>query len=265
MLQVVDKIMAGVHGTVFAYGATGSGKTYSMAGGNDNPGVMYLMIHDLFSKIHACPHPVKIKASYLEIYNENVVDLLNEEENPPAVEIREDPQAGVSLAGITEYDMTNAADVFKILRDGGKNRTVDSHLLNAASSRSHAVFMITVAQYAGLPKDASNSRGKSGAVGSSESELLQAAARAAEQIAQAGTVAAKFGRLLRSANLTMIDLAGSERAKKSGTNKKMLREGAKINRSLLALANCINALGEKKKGTVRARASDCVWVLCPCN
>lgn len=192
---------------------------------------------------------IEVTGAYLEIYNENLRDLVPParplarppsrpltrpparsrplarslhpltarapqlNESPSPMELREDPVKGVSVAGVTEYRMETAADVFRILERGAKHRTTDSHSLNEASSRSHAVLMIGVAQ--------SRREGGQGVA------LLE-----------------------KQANLTMIDLAGSERAKKAQTNKKQLREGANINRSLLALANCINALGQhsRKKG-----------------
>lgn len=207
--------MEGTHGTVFAYGATGSGKTYSMSGQPSNPGVIPQTIADLFHAIEKKQREprdgtldIKVTAFYLEIYNEELRDLLNPDGG--VVSLREDPIRGVAVSGITEYPMNSPDDVFRLLKEGGSHRATDSHLLNDASSRSHAIVQISVDQYL----DVGNGK----------------------------------PRLLRAANLSLIDLAGSERAKRTGTSKKMLREGAKINRSLLALANCINALVSQKKG-----------------
>jgi Kinesin motor domain len=206
--QVVSHVVNGQNGTVFAYGATGSGKTYTMAGTPEQPGIMYYTIHDLFDMLQDRIDYVSVVASYLEIYNEHLVDLLSPSSD---IDMREDPERGVQINGVKEFEMECAEDVFQVLSQGATNRTTDSHNLNEASSRSHAVLMIRVEQRPFYD-------------------------------AQKGEA-----RQALSSLLTMIDLAGSERAKKTGATKKLLQEGAMINRSLLALANCINALANRKK------------------
>lgn len=112
---------------------------------------MYLTISDLFKRLDTQTHPITVKASYMEIYNEAIRDLLDASSSSgQTLDLREDPTQGVSVAGITEYPMTCADDVFTVLREGGKRRTTDSHLRNQASSRSHAVLIITVNQHAGV-------------------------------------------------------------------------------------------------------------------
>lgn len=111
---------------------------------------MYLTISDLFKRVNSQSHPVAVKCSYMEIYNEAIRDLLDPSSSGQTLDLREDPSQGVSVAGITEYPMNGPEDVFTILREGAKRRTTDSHLRNQASSRSHAVLIISVNQHAGV-------------------------------------------------------------------------------------------------------------------
>ena len=131
-----------------------------------------------------------------------------------------------ATAGITEKTAHRAAEILRILHDGNRNRTVDSHKLNDTSSRSHAVLQLQVDQY---------EHTVAGLEDSSAPEAVPA-------FVPTGYTLAK------SAKLALIDLAGSERAHKTQTNKKMRREGAEINKSLLALSNCINALSQSTSG-----------------
>ncbi|KAL6006919.1 Kinesin-like protein KIN-8A [Asimina triloba] len=186
--DLVESVLQGRNGTVFCYGATGAGKTYTMLGTVENPGVMVLAIKDLFSKIRqrSCDGNHVVHLSYLEVYNETVRDLLSP--GRPLV-LREDKQ------------------VMALLQQGNLNRTTEPTRVNETSSRSHAILQV-IAEY----------RVKNGA-----------------------NIVSKVGKL------SLIDLAGSERA--LATDQRTLRslEGANINRSLLALSSCINALVEGKK------------------
>ena len=153
--------------------------------------------------------------SYVEIYNENIRDLLQWNYSNQQyyfqnnyLELRDDPQKGVVMTGVTEYKAINIEEVMRLLKQGNKRRTTESTNANLTSSRSHAVFQISIKS-----KDRTKNI---------EEEILEG-------------------------KLSLIDLAGSERGTVTENRGIRLREGAKINRSLLALANCINALGEKNK------------------
>ncbi|XP_052180838.1 kinesin-like protein KIN-8A [Diospyros lotus] len=204
--ELVEAVLQGRNGSVFCYGATGAGKTYTMLGTVENPGVMVLAIKDLFNKIRQRSfdgnHVVHL--SYLEVYNETVRDLLSP--GRPLV-LREDKQ-GIVAAGLTQYRAYSTDEVMALLQQGNQNRTTEPTRVNETSSRSHAILQVTVEYRA---KDACNN------------------------------VVNRVGKL------SLIDLAGSERA--LATDQRTLRslEGANINRSLLALSSCINALVEGKK------------------
>merc|ERR1740129_131270 len=159
----------------------------------------------------------KVTMSYLEIYNENIRDLLNPSSGH--LELRDDSRGkNITVAGLSEYAAKNTEEVMKLLQKGNKERTQEPTAANKTSSRSHALLMVNVKQTA---KSRAQTRG-----------------------------AVKFGRLY------MIDLAGSERASQTENRGKRLKEGAHINRSLLALGNVINALAEHKaRGHVNFRDS----------
>ncbi|KAJ8553772.1 hypothetical protein K7X08_024450 [Anisodus acutangulus] len=203
--ELVEAVLQGRNGSVFCYGATGAGKTYTMLGTIENPGVMVLAIKDLFTKIRQRSfdgnHVVHL--SYLEVYNETVRDLLSPRR--PLV-LREDKQ-GIVAAGLTQYRAYSTDEVMALLQQGNLNRTTEPTRCNETSSRSHAILQVVV-EY--RVKDSSNN------------------------------IVNRVGKL------SLIDLAGSERA--LATDQRTLRslEGANINKSLLALSSCINALVEGK-------------------
>ncbi|GAB4859415.1 hypothetical protein Ancab_010881 [Ancistrocladus abbreviatus] len=205
--ELVEAVLEGSNGSVFCYGATGAGKTYTMLGTVENPGVMVLAIKDLFAKIRQRSvdgnHVVQL--SYLEVYNETVRDLLSP--GRPLV-LREDKQ-GIVASGLTQYRAYSTDEVMALLQQGNKNRTTEPTRANETSSRSHAILQVVV-EY--RTRDATTM-----------------------------DVVSKVGKL------SLIDLAGSERA--LATDQRTVRsiEGANINRSLLALSSCINALVEGKK------------------
>jgi len=203
---LINGIVNGYNATVFAYGATGAGKTYTMLGNDDSPGIMPYTLKELFNEIKLYPErSYKIKLWYLEIYNENIRDLLvNDSEN---LELREDPIKGLFINGITEKETDSHEDILSLLKKGNKNRTTEETDANETSSRSHAILQILVSY-----KEKQNKDNLSNSI--------------------------KFGKL------SLIDLAGSERASLTGSKGIRLIEGGNINRSLLVLGNCINALCE---------------------
>ncbi|XP_027168312.1 kinesin-like protein KIN-8A isoform X1 [Coffea eugenioides] len=204
--ELVEAVLQGKNGSVFCYGATGAGKTYTMLGTVENPGVMVLAIKDLFNKIRQRSFDGNhlVHLSYLEVYNETVRDLLSP--GRPLV-LREDKN-GIVAAGLTQYRAYSTDEVMALLQQGNQNRTTEPTRANETSSRSHAILQVMI-EY--KVKDAANN------------------------------IVSRVGKL------SLIDLAGSERA--LATDQRTLRslEGANINRSLLALSSCINALVEGKK------------------
>ncbi|GJM93971.1 hypothetical protein PR202_ga10576 [Eleusine coracana subsp. coracana] len=203
--DLVEGVLQGRNGTVFCYGATGAGKTYTMLGTMENPGVMVLAIKDLFSKVRQRSYDGNhsIQLSYLEIYNETVRDLLSPGR---PLHLREDKQVIVA-AGLTHYRAYSTDEVMDKLQQGNKNRTTEPTRANETSSRSHAILQVIV-EY---------------------------------RCMDGGNIVTRVGKL------SLIDLAGSERAQATDQHTQRSIEGANINRSLLALSNCINALVEGKK------------------
>ena len=111
---LLNGVVEGYNATVFAYGATGAGKTFTMVGSGDNPGVMVRSMSDLFSLVNQqVDKNFRIKISYLEIYNEAIRDLLDE--NAVEIDMREDPSKGIMLVGLSEIFVTNASEVYKLL------------------------------------------------------------------------------------------------------------------------------------------------------
>lgn len=205
---LIHGVLDGFNATVFAYGNTGAGKTYTMIGTKTDPGIMVRVMDDLFrySERQGSKERVEFKAtvSFLEVYNENIRDLLNDTEE--YLDLREDPIAGPTVAGITEIYAKSGSEIMGLLHKGNERRTQQPTAANEVSSRSHAVFQVVVECRDKAP----------------------------------GTVSA-----VKVGKLSLVDLAGSERAANTKNRGVRLVEGANINRSLLALGNCINALGEK--------------------
>uniref|UniRef100_A0A8D3CEM2 Kinesin-like protein n=1 Tax=Scophthalmus maximus TaxID=52904 RepID=A0A8D3CEM2_SCOMX len=203
---VLDGLMNGFNCTVFAYGATGAGKTHTMLGAQNEPGVMYRTMTDLFKRMDDAKEEKEfaVAFSYLEVYNEQIRDLLA---NVGPLAVREDGSKGVVVQGLTLHQPKSAEHILEALDSGNRNRTQHPTDMNATSSRSHAVFQIYLRQ-----QDKTASLNPNVCV----------------------------------AKMSLIDLAGSERASATNAKGARLREGANINRSLLALGNVINALADPK-------------------
>ena len=219
---LIDGVMNGYNATVFAYGATGTGKTYTMIGTPTSPGLMVQTVEEFFVKVRAnSDKKFTVKLSYLEVYNELIHDLLRGGgSNPEAakLDLREDVAEGVKVAGLCAKEASTTDEVMELLRQGNQHRTMEPTHANAVSSRSHAVLQITC-------------------------EQREATADTHQTV--------KVGKL------SLIDLAGSERASMTHNVGARMIEGANINRSLLALGNCINALAgnAKQRGYIPYRDS----------
>uniref|UniRef100_A0A8C5PD82 Kinesin family member 4A n=1 Tax=Leptobrachium leishanense TaxID=445787 RepID=A0A8C5PD82_9ANUR len=215
---LIKGLFKGYNATVLAYGQTGSGKTYSMGGAYTHDqeneltvGVIPRVIKALFNEIDQRPDwDFQLKVSYLEIYNEEILDLLDSHKDKSSpINIREDPKEGIKIFGLIERDVKAAFDTVRCLEQGNNSRTVASTAMNSQSSRSHAIFTIAIEQRKAGEKNSS----------------------------------------FRS-KLHLVDLAGSERQKKTKAEGDRLKEGISINRGLLCLGNVISALGdEHKKGS----------------
>ena len=215
--NLVKQVINGYNATVYAYGATGTGKTYTMVGGGDNWGIMIRSISDLFKIINNEKEKnYIIKISYVEIYNEIIKDLLADQSsrNRNQLEIRTDAQKGVILQGAEFKKVTNETDAYKLIMRGNKQRTENPTSYNENSSRSHAILQIYL-----------------------EIEEQQVSTLNKEKA---------FGKFV------LVDLAGSEKTPVLG---KRNAESGSINKSLLALGKCINALTSQNKGYIPWRDS----------
>lgn len=208
--NLLDSVLDGYNATVFAYGATGCGKTHTITGTAQQPGIIFLTMQELFERIEERKEEkvTEISLSYLEIYNETIRDLLVPGEHRKGLMLREDANQAVSVAGLSSHHPQNVQQVMDMIMRGNECRTMSPTEANATSSRSHAVLQINIAQ-----KDRN----------------------------------ADVNEPLTMATLSIIDLAGSERASATRNRGERLQEGANINKSLLALGSCINALCDPRK------------------
>lgn len=207
---LLDSVLEGYNATVFAYGATGCGKTHTITGTAAQPGIIFLTMQELFEKIaeRSDEKHTEVSLSYLEIYNETIRDLLLPGGSKQGLMLREDANQAVSVAGLTSHHPKDVQEVMDMIVRGNEYRTISPTAANATSSRSHAVLQINLAQ-----KDRN----------------------------------ADVNEPHTMATLSIIDLAGSERASATKNRGERLLEGANINKSLLALGSCINALCDPRK------------------
>ncbi|CAM9319923.1 unnamed protein product, partial [Ectocarpus fasciculatus] len=209
---LVENVLEGFNGTIFAYGQTGCGKTWTMQGPSSPPelkGVIPNSFTHIFDFVKASQGvEFLVRCSYLEIYNEVVKDLLADSKlkDPPKCDIKEDPSKGVFVTNLTDVIVEKEEEMDAVLNKGLHNRTVGSTLMNAESSRSHSIFTIVIEMNTKDPETGKDH--------------------------------------IRAGKLNLVDLAGSERQKKTGASGDRLKEGSKINLSLSALGNVISALSE---------------------
>ncbi|KAJ9604930.1 Kinesin-like protein kip2 [Cladophialophora chaetospira] len=218
--RLVRRVMEGYHGTVFAYGMTGTGKTFSMQGTMTSPGVIPLAITDIFSYIRETPHrEFLLRVSYLEIYNEKIHDLLavpvggGVAQQQEEIKLREDSKRGVYATPLKEEIVQSPTQLLRVIHRGDQARRTGSTQFNSRSSRSHAVVQIVVESRERVPGSGS--------------------------LQENGKRVAMLPGGVRVSTLSLIDLAGSERA---AEDKERRAEGAHINKSLLTLGTVIAKL-----------------------
>ncbi|BFF97454.1 kinesin-like protein KIF3A [Drosophila madeirensis] len=217
---IVDKVLEGYNGTILAYGQTGTGKTYTMSGNPDSPqtkGIIPNAFAHIFGHIAKARENQKflVRVSYMEIYNEEVRDLLGKDVSK-SLEVKERPDIGVFVKDLSGYVVHNADDLENIMRLGNKNRAVGATKMNQESSRSHAIFSITVER---------------------------------SELGEGGVQHVRMGKL------QLVDLAGSERQSKTQASGQRLKEATKINLSLSVLGNVISALVDGKSTHIPYRNS----------
>lgn len=211
--EFLDHNFDGYHTCIFAYGQTGSGKSYTMMGTPDQPGLIPRTCQGLFERIESEQNSsitYNVHVSYFEIYNEHVKDLLTPKTSTPTyLKIRESKSDGVYVQNLTDEPVRCYEDIERLMKTGDLNRTTASTKMNDTSSRSHAVFTLTLKQ-------------------------IQ------HDIATDSTIE-------RLARMRLVDLAGSERAGRTEATGQRLREGGNINQSLTTLGRVIAALADPKR------------------
>ncbi|CAL0305807.1 unnamed protein product [Lupinus luteus] len=236
---LVDGLFQGYNATVLAYGQTGSGKTYTMGTGFKDgyqSGIIPQVMNVLFNKIGTLKHQTEFQlhVSFIEILKEEVRDLLDSSSmskldtanghvgkvnspGKPPIQIRETSNGVITLAGSTEVSVATLKEMAACLEQGSMNRATGSTNMNNQSSRSHAIFTITLEQMRKI------------------------------NIPNGGSLNDTMSEEYLCAKLHLVDLAGSERAKRTGSDGLRFKEGVHINKGLLALGNVISALGDEKK------------------
>ena len=237
---LLEKAFAGFNATVFAYGQTGAGKSWTMSGNKQHPGIIPQLSANLFKRIEALKADYAaqgkerhflVEASFFEIYNEQVFDLLI----PPKgkgkrvnLMLRETKSKGVYVEGLNELVVKSEKEIAELIDKGNENRSVGATSMNAESSRSHSVFTVKI-----------NQREAVEAAGGKEIKIFS--------------------------KINLVDLAGSERSSRTNATGKRLKEGANINKSLTTLGTVINTLAKnansKKKDFVPYRNSKLTRVL----
>ncbi|KAL5207040.1 hypothetical protein ABZP36_031475 [Zizania latifolia] len=232
---LIDSLFRGYNATVLAYGQTGSGKTYTMGtnytGESNCGGIIPSVMETIFKKVDAFEDDTEylIRVSFIEIFKEEVFDLLDASHaalrldsgfvakaGAPTrvpIQIRETGNGGITLAGVTEAEVKTKEEMASFLARGSSSRATASTNMNSQSSRSHAIFTISIEQKKSTASDK---------LACHDYDIL-------------------------SSKFHLVDLAGSERAKRTGADGLRLKEGIHINRGLLALGNVISALGDEKK------------------
>ncbi|KAI9865442.1 MAG: kinesin motor protein cin8 [Trichoglossum hirsutum] len=214
---VLEEMLAGYNCTIFAYGQTGTGKTYTMSGDmsdtlgllSDSAGIIPRVLHHLFNKLEGDAAESSVKCSFIELYNEELRDLLSLDDSAKLKMFEDGGRKGHSatiVQGMEESHIKNAIEGIKLLQDGSHKRQVAATKCNDLSSRSHTVFTITV--------------------------YVKRTTEDGEDFVSAG-------------KLNLVDLAGSENIQRSGAENKRAAEAGLINKSLLTLGRVINALVDK--------------------
>ncbi|WJX13429.1 hypothetical protein P8452_03819 [Trifolium repens] len=229
--DIVAAAVRGFNGTVFAYGQTNSGKTHTMRGSKDEPGVIPRAVHDLFQILEQdVDREFLLRMSYMEIYNEEINDLLAPEHRK--LQIHENIERGIYVAGLREEIVTSPEQVLDLMEFGESHRHIGETNMNLYSSRSHTIFRMIIE---------SRDRNENESTGSSCDAV-------------------------RVSVLNLVDLAGSERAAKTGAEGVRLKEGSHINKSLMTLGTVIKKLSEgveSQGGHVPYRDSKLTRILQP--
>ena len=236
--SIVNDLFQGYNATILAYGQTGAGKTFTM--GNENDGLIPRCCQDVFDTIDTKCDDAVVEMSYLEIYNEEIRDLLTSNDvsadstsnkvssntATPSLRLREMVNGDVYAEGLTCQRVTSSQQIQQIMDVASSKRMVAATAMNATSSRSHAMAIITI------------------------TGILRTLSSTGDSPAESNTINKKF-----KSKLTLVDLAGSERIKKTGAAGDRRSEGININKSLLVLGQVVAALAEQATTTTSSKRS----------
>ena len=274
--KVVMSAMCGINGTVFTYGQTGSGKTHSIMGSDDDPGVIPRSVHAIFdaieqssggageyclsgdrpecdmSQIGRIGTEYMLRVSYLEVYNEEINDLLQDDpkQGKNLKILKDDKDRGAIIAGLTEELVSSRQHLLDVVERGEGNRHYASTDMNATSSRSHTLYRLVL-----------ESKPPEEIVSAEQAAMLQefADAEGAPAPKKTGGMTSLSGASgdgddtpYRRSYLNLVDLAGAERQKKTGAAGDRLKEGTNINQSLVTLGLVIAKLGEAAQAREKA-------------
>ena len=220
---IIDSVLEGFNGTIFAYGQTSSGKTHTMQGPSiddiETQGIIPRMVRTVFNRIETASEAIEftVKVSMIEIYMERIKDLIDPTKDN--LRIHEEKSKGVYIGDLCEKYVVDDQEVYDLMKLGNSNRSVAHTMMNAESSRSHSIFILTVTQ--------------------NNTEDLSC----------------KTGRLY------LVDLAGSEKIQKTGAFGQTLEEAKMINKSLTTLGKVIMALTDKRQTHVPYRESKLTRIL----
>ena len=243
---VVDSALQGYNATIFAYGQTGTGKTYTMEGFNQEGsvearGIIPRAIEQIFGHIQrnaSARMRFLVRASYLQIYNEQISDLLKPDRNN--LTIREDKRRGVFVDGLSEWVVRSPAEIYGLMERGGNVRATGETKMNEVSSRSHAVFIVIAEQSMTVYVD------EKGREMSPEDFQKFMHTRGVRRENDMSRLEEFVRQSFKVGKLNLVDLAGSERVRLSGATGQRLEESKQINRSLASLGNVISALTDTK-------------------
>ena len=217
----INDILNGINMTIFAYGQTSTGKTFTMQGSiPDNEGIIPLTLKEIFYKINNDIEILnsKITVSFIEIYNESINDLLDN--SKINLDLRETSNKEIIINNLTEIKINNHEEAQNLLIKGNESRIVASTKLNEKSSRSHSIFRLNV--------EVTKNKSKNTEFPGTDSS----------------------DKIILKSHINLIDLAGSENSSKTGCVGQRLKEGSNINKSLLALSNVINKLSQNNGNNV---------------
>lgn len=218
---IVDEVLQGYNCTVFAYGQTGTGKTHTMEGRRhdemlsvadrrleENAGIIPRAVQHIFKHLRSLTDEHSVRVSHMELYNEQLTDLLGPDEIPTndSLRVYEDPAKGTFVQGLEDTVVRSEQEIFAVLDKSALKRKTAETLMNKYSSRSHSIFSITIHIKESTPEGAD---------------------------------------LLKVGKLNLVDLAGSENVGRSGAVKGRAREAGNINQSLLTLGRVITALVDR--------------------